>query len=124
MKFIRILATSAALFSLSASAFASHSMTLLAPFDFVKLTSKQEVKVQYQFNAANQVLVCESTPDVNSTRISWQYKGEKYLNSLPITLKDNSQFDGEFADPNGTLKITNNSPVVNVIISCQYKTLS
>lgn len=82
--------------------------------------SGQKIRANYTFNT-NQTLVCTQSTDFIES-IEWEYKDVWYKGQMPLTLIDNSEFQGQYADPDGTLTITNEfgDPTSPMLVSCEY----
>jgi len=97
------------------------------PFKNVEIKGGQKIRASYKFNT-DQMLVCtQSTDELES--IEWQYKDVWYKGQMPLTLMDNIEFQGkgQYADPDGTLIITNEFGDLNdgspMIVSCEYRNM-
>jgi hypothetical protein len=98
------------------------SLYYQVPFHHVQIQSGQKIRANYQFDSLTQTIVCTQSTDFLES-VEWQYKDVSYKGQLPLTLKDSSDFQGQSADPNGTLTITNEfgDPNIPMSVSCEYR---
>lgn len=99
------------------------------PFQNVEIQAASKIYVNYDFSAHTQTLVCTSNQqDEAITSVEWSYKDATRKIDLPVTLKDDSRFEGHFADPEGKLVITNDfSASTNngsIFVTCEYRKMS
>jgi hypothetical protein len=99
-------------------AFTTCSNATSIPFESVYLNPSQHFDASYSFGA-HPVIFCYANNTLNNGVIIWPYHGKNNNLGIPIFLKVNGQYEGEFADPNGTITITNNTKST-LAFSCQY----
>jgi len=92
--------------------------TLSVPFENVIMQSNDVIQANYNFGVFSTIF-CFSNNTQTVGIITWPYAGQMMSGSLPIVLKTNPIFSGSFADPMGTITITNNQPDFQ-IISCLF----
>jgi hypothetical protein len=91
---------------------------ITVPFENFSLLPNAIVKANYSFGDHPMIFCFDNTLQTQG-RIQWPYHGQIKSSSLPIFLKDNSNFDGQFADLNGVIKITNTTSAT-LIVNCQF----
>lgn len=71
-------------------------------------------------NASHHQIICYSstTIDPNSI-INWPWGNAVQTGNLPILLKNNSQFEGSFANNSGAIKLTNTT-TQQLLYTCGY----
>jgi len=95
------------------------------PFKNVEIKGGQKVRASYKFKINEAVVCSQSTDSLHS--IEWQYKDVWYKAQMPLTLMDNMDYEGkgQYADPSGTLIITNEFGEPNdgapMLVSCEYR---
>lgn len=92
------------------------------PFHNVAIMGGQKIRASYKFST-NQTLVCTQSTDFIES-IEWEYKDVWYKGQMPLTLNDNLELQGQRADSDGTLTITNEfgdpDPTSPMLVSCEY----
>jgi hypothetical protein len=88
------------------------------PFQNVVLNQGATLISGYSFGPYS-VIFCYTNGSQTTGNIVWPYHGKRKNGSLPISLVTNGNFQGEFADPNGTI-IIQNTAGTPVVVSCQY----
>jgi len=88
------------------TAYPHSSTTVAVPFENIYLNPSQTLQASYSFGA-HPVIFCFANNTQNNGTIYWPYQGLIYNQGLPVFLKINGQFEGQFADANGTIQITN-----------------
>ena len=101
-----------------ASIVTTHAFAYTVPFNNVILNPNAILSAGYSFGN-NAIIFCY-TPDLATTGIiTWPYKGITQSGSLPMSLTNNSNATGQFADSQGSITIKNtlNS---TIIVSCNF----
>jgi hypothetical protein len=80
------------------------------PFQNVNLNPNCTITANYSFGP-HAIVFCYTTDLPNQDKITWPYNGAFYSYTLPVSLKTNSQFEGQFADPEGFVIIQNTNNV-------------
>lgn len=91
------------------------------PFYNVAIEGKKKIYADYNFDTHTQTLVCKKVSGDAIESVGWEYKGARYVGQLPLELKDDESFSGQWADPDGKLTIKNvfeNDPIV---VTCEYR---
>ena len=92
------------------------------PFYEVAIKGGKKIYADYRFDTENETLVCKKTSGEAIETIVWEYKNTEYKSQLPIVLKDNRAFEGQWADPEGKLAIINLFPQnTSMSVSCEYR---
>lgn len=105
---------------------AKNEIDYTVPFHNAQIKPASKIYVKYSFDSHHQTLVCTS-PQSNDaiTTVGWHYKGVGRKIDLPVTLKDDQRFEGNFANPSGVLTITNefggSEGDGSIVASCEYK---
>ncbi len=115
---ILVAAVSASCFMFAERSIAS---TLTVPFQNEVVDVNGTIMVNYSFGT-NSMIFCYSNESVNSGgtgNISWNNNGQSENGTLPITLVNDANFQGQLADGSGTLTIQNTLSTPSVI-NCVY----
>lgn len=88
------------------------------PFLNLVLNPNCIVSANYTFGI-NGIIFCYTNTLQTVDIITWPFQGRLYSGSLPIFLKTNSRFEGQFADAIGVLTIENTQNVP-AIVSCEF----
>lgn len=91
------------------------------PFQNEIVDVNQTITADYSFGT-NSMIFCYSNESINSGgtgNITWSFNGQIKNGTLPITLVNNTNFQGELADGSGTLTIQNTLSTSS-IINCVY----
>jgi hypothetical protein len=91
---------------------------LTVPFRNVRLDPGATLAASYSFGKYPIIFCYENTASYVGV-MTWPYQGQLESTFLPVQLKLNKNFQGNFADPSGTISITNNVSRF-LIVSCQY----
>ncbi len=76
------------------------------PFQNVNLNAGQKVQASYSFGSQFVIFCFASNTDITGS-ITWPYQGRPQSSTLPVLLKISDRFEGQWADANGTIQITN-----------------
>ncbi|OGT46606.1 MAG: hypothetical protein A3E83_07360 [Gammaproteobacteria bacterium RIFCSPHIGHO2_12_FULL_41_20] len=98
------------------------------PFHNVEVKAASKIYVDYDFSAHQQTLVCQTDLTNDAlTSVEWNYKNATRKIELPVTLMDDDRFEGHYADPAGTLSITNDfgssSENGSIFVTCEYRNM-
>jgi hypothetical protein len=98
----------------------SYSATIATtvPFETITLNPNDVIQAGYSFGL-HPIVFCFDNSLATIANIRWPYQGALHNTTLPETLTINPQFEGDFADPNGVITITNTTNFT-LIISCQF----
>lgn len=127
MRFARCVVIATALLGSVGVAQAQPAAFYNVPFHHVEVKATSKIYVDYRFSPHRQTLVCSADRENSAiTSVEWSYKDATRKLGLPVTLKDDSQFDGYFADPEGRLVVTNEFGRVgdasdSIFVSCEYR---
>lgn len=110
----KMLYTLVALISISADA----ATSLTVPFQNIFLNPNQSLASQYIIGA-HKLIFCFENNQQTTGIITWPFQGVLYVSSLPIFLKTDPNIEGQFADNQGQITITNNQNRL-LIVSCLY----
>lgn len=91
---------------------------LTVPFLNLRLDPGATLAASYSFGRYPIIFCYENTASFVGV-MTWPYQGRLESTFLPVQLKLNKNFQGNFADPSGTISITNNVSRA-LIVSCQY----
>jgi hypothetical protein len=72
------------------------------------------------------MIVCTGT-EKSAGELKWHYKGVKYNLWLPVTLKADAAFDGQFADAQGKFHISvpkSDNNYYYASVTCEYKNIT
>jgi hypothetical protein len=94
------------------------NFALSVGFENLRINPNKTKIASYSFGNYAEIF-CYEANETTTGNIQWTYQGQVKNSSIPILLTTNSQFEGEFADANGNLKITNTSSFP-VVISCIF----
>ena len=98
------------------------------PFHKAEVKAASKIYVDYHFSAHSQTLICTTDQTDALTSVEWSYKDTTRKLELPITLKDDSRFEGYYADPEGKLVITNDFGYGvgngSIFVSCEYRKMN
>lgn len=99
-------------------AYAADSMTLSVPFSNIVLGANKSISASYSFGQYPMIFCFTNNMSSVSTLV-WPFRGRMYSGQMPVTLITNGNYQGQFADANGTVTVQNNqsSPMV---VSCNY----
>lgn len=87
---------------------ATTTTMLTVPFQNVFLTPNAQIQASFSFGVQS-LLFCFATNTQIVGVITWPFNGSIQTGSLPIFLKTNARFQGQFTDPIGVLTIKNNT---------------
>ncbi|VVC74977.1 hypothetical protein AQUSIP_02510 [Aquicella siphonis] len=88
------------------------------PFENISVNPNGVLQAGYAFGDHAMIFCFESNLQTVAN-IQWSYKGQNKNSTLPVFLKTREGFDGQFADANGTIKITNTT-ARTLIMNCQF----
>lgn len=91
---------------------------LPVPFENIELAPNNSLVSSYSFGE-HAIIFCFDNTLLNVGIITWTLNGSTPTSHLPIFLKTNPIFEGEFADASGLIQITNNQPQP-LFISCDF----
>lgn len=129
MKIRLLLSIASVALVVSGAVFATKVGDISVPFDSFALPAASYIGAHYHFDSHREVLVCEAEGgDASLMKVKWTYKDVSYAASLPVRLKDDEHFDGQFADPTGRLIISNpyggEPNQGSVLLACHYETVA
>lgn len=90
------------------------------PFNQVTLAEGDKIQGDYHF-AAHETIVCKEENGSQAASLEWKYKGVIYKKMLPVTLKDDKRYAGEWADSGGLLLLTNDYGHDDIHVTCEYR---
>lgn len=88
------------------------------PFANIFLPPNGVITASYAFGP-HQIIFCYENNLQSVGVVSWPYQGNMYTSTLSLFLKTQTNIQGSFADSNGVLTVTNNTPNL-LIVSCLY----
>lgn len=88
------------------------------PFESVILNPGNGVQASYAFNN-HPIIFCFDNNFKTIGYIAWPFNGLLRSSTLPISLKTQDVFEGEFADISGMITIVNTT-TTQIVVSCQY----
>lgn len=104
------------LFAFSNLCFAGTITYVSTPFQNVILNPNYTIVSNYSFGI-EPIIFCFTNSLQTVGNINWTYKGQNYSAPMPLYLKTNGNYEGAFADSNGTLTVTNNT-TTPIVVSC------
>ncbi len=110
-----IIQTIAIFFAFSNANFAS-TTNVSTPFQNVLLNPNNTIVSNYSFGI-EPIIFCFTNSLQTVGNVTWTYKGQNYSAAMPLYLKTNGNYQGAYADSNGTLTITNNTGS-QIVVSC------
>lgn len=96
----------------------SNTVTLSVPFPSYQMAVNQTIQASYTIGMHKEIF-CFALNTQTVGNISWPYKGTTPQSTLPVLLKSNSQYEGQFADDSGTITIHNNTGQ-QLAVGCQF----
>jgi hypothetical protein len=98
----------------------ARSQTIIStvPFANILLNPNDMIQASYTFDG-HPIIFCYEDNQETTGSIQWPLEGLVQSSTLPITLITDGQYSGEFADPTGTITITNTASLP-VVVSCPY----
>jgi len=115
MKIIKLIL----LLSLFMSAFLSKTVLALAvPFGNIQLNPNQTIQATYAFGS-DPIIFCYENNLQSVGIVHWPFNAVQQTSTLSVSLKTNANFEGFFADPTGTITITNNQ-TIPLIVNCVF----
>lgn len=84
----------------------------------ISIKPNGRIFVNYSFDH-HPIIFCYTNSTTTAGRISWTYNHVLRGGNLPIFLKTNSLYEGEFADPTGCIGIGNNTSTT-ITVNCIY----
>jgi hypothetical protein len=100
------------------TAFSSKRTIVTVPFNNKVLNPKNVLQANYSFGNFPSMLCFDNNLE-KIGEIKWTFKGNIKSSSLPVLLKVRVEFEGEFADKNGSITITNTSNK-QIVVSCSF----
>lgn len=91
---------------------------LSVPFSNVNLNPNDTIQGSYSFGI-NPLIFCYENNLQSVGIVTWPYKGALSSSALSVSLKTSASYEGQFADSNGTITVTNNQSTP-LIVSCQF----
>jgi hypothetical protein len=95
-----------------------YTLTAGAPQYNIQVPADSGAIIKYSFDPYTQTVHCVDNNYVAAASSVWMYNGQYYYDKLPITLKDDSHFQGSYANPTGHLIIDNNSKLYSMNLTC------
>jgi hypothetical protein len=92
------------------------------PFNQITLAEGEKIQADYHFGA-HQTIVCREASHAQAASLEWKYKGVTYKKMLPVTLKDDKRYSGEWADSGSLLMIANEHGHDDLHVSCEYRNI-
>ena len=89
-----------------------------APQYNIQVPADSGAIINYSFDPYTQTVYCIDNNYVAAASSVWMYNSQYYYAKLPITLKDNANFEGSYANPKGHLIIDNNSTLYSMNLTC------
>lgn len=87
------------------------------PFQNINLNPNDTLVSDYSFGPYSLIFCFENTTAQNVGIFTWPFHGVQQSSTLPVYLKTSAIFEGNFADPNGRITLTNNQSFT-MIVSC------
>jgi hypothetical protein len=97
---------------------APQTLLLSVPFQYINLSPSASIQANYNIGTHG-IIFCFMSDSFTTSVIQWPYNGHVKSGTLPIYLKNNPIFSGEFADPSGSIVITNNTGTT-VQVNCLF----
>ena len=88
------------------------------PFQNIILNPNDVIKATYSFGD-HAIIFCYENNQKFVGNVQWTFQGQIKNSTLSVFLKVNPNFQGEFADPNGIILVTNTTNHT-LIVSCPY----
>ena len=97
----------------------AHAVTVYnIPFQNVVLNPNVTIQGRYSFGTFP-IIFCYENNLQSIGVFTWPYQGKTYTSTLSTPLVTNSNFQGAFADPSGTVTIRNNQSTA-LLVSCVF----
>lgn len=100
------------------SALNSAQANFLVPFQTIFIAPTQTIFINFFFDQ-HKIIFCFENNSQTVGLITWPYLGVTQASTLPIFLKQDSNFQGSFADAAGLITITNTTPNT-FAVSCLF----
>ena|SRR5579862_1032491 len=89
------------------------------PIYEVAISPRDRIEANYKFDPHNQYIVCWETTGFEKQKLIWTFEHQIKEKFLPVVLKANEKIEGEWADTQGKLIVSNESDK-NMMINCVY----
>ena len=97
---------------------ATNAIATSVPFTNFQLAKNATMSASYSFGNHLQIICYEpSLQTIGST--TWPYQGNINSSPLPLLLKTKKDISGNFADPSGTITITNTTKN-KIYVACEF----
>lgn len=106
-----------ALFLITQNLFA-RTITTSIPFQNIEQAPNTVIFANYNFES-HAMIFCYENNQQSIGQVIWTYQGIPQFSTLSILLKVDGQFEGEFADPIGTITVNNNT-TSSFITNCVF----
>ena len=98
--------------------FAGGPLQTSVPFDNISLTPGSTIEASYNFGQFP-IIFCYENNLQTVGIVIWPFQGSLFTSTLPITFVTNTEFQGDLADPTGTIAIFNNQ-TTTLLVSCDF----
>lgn len=98
----------------------SFAVNIIAPVPFNNILMNPQDRIISSYNFGPFVMIfCYDNTLQTQGSITWPFQGARFSSSLPIFLKTNPNFEGQFADQVGTIVIVNTTPTF-LVMNCNF----